>query len=165
MKKFESGKYTNYYVTEEGQVFSQSSYHSSGELKEKKLYKHRRGYIYVRTVCGNRQVHRLVATAFIPNHQNKSFVNHKDCNKHNNHVSNLEWVTAKENTVHAIKNGKIKPFKKNEGNNIKYTNEQCAEAIRLVESGMTYKSAGNMLGMPYSTVAHLIRGSRREITT
>ena len=50
-------------------------------------------------------LHRLVAMTFIPNTENKSEVNHKDGNKCNNCVSNLEWVTRLENQQHAIRMG------------------------------------------------------------
>jgi hypothetical protein len=52
-----------------------------------------------------RTVHRLVAEAFIPNPEKKATVNHKDLNKQNNSVDNLEWLTNKENMQHAFKNG------------------------------------------------------------
>ena len=51
-------------------------------------------------------VHRIVATTFIPNTDPKKiFVNHKDGDKQNNNVSNLEWVTPSENSIHAYQTG------------------------------------------------------------
>ena len=50
-------------------------------------------------------VHRIVAEAFLPNPDGLRFVNHKDSNRTNNAVSNLEWVTSSENRKHGITNG------------------------------------------------------------
>lgn len=60
-------------------------------------------------------VHRLVAMAFIPNFENKPTVNHKDFNRINNHVDNLEWATMEEQVQHNIKN------KPNYAENLKLT--------------------------------------------
>jgi hypothetical protein len=69
------------------------------------------GYCYVKLyVRGKRQkmarVNRLVAEAFIPNPDNMSDVNHKDMNKLNNHVSNLEWTSHADNVKHSYDSGK-----------------------------------------------------------
>jgi len=64
----------------------------------------RNGYMTVDLSSENRvrtsTVHRIVAKVFIPNTENKPQVNHKNGNKSDNRVENLEWVTAKENMVH-----------------------------------------------------------------
>lgn len=57
------------------------------------------------------RVHRAVAITFIPNPENKSEINHIDGNKYNNKLSNLEWVTAKENIRHAWDSGLAKHTK------------------------------------------------------
>lgn len=51
------------------------------------------------------QVHKLVAEAFLPNELNLPTVNHKDGDKHNNNVDNLEWATYSDNNLHAINSG------------------------------------------------------------
>lgn len=51
-------------------------------------------------VCKTKKVHRLVASSFLGNETSEMEVNHIDGNKQNNHVSNLEWVTKRENMKH-----------------------------------------------------------------
>ena len=78
----------------------------------KKPYKDKNGYLIIYSNKKNYKVHRLVALAFIDNPFNKKEVNHKDMNKENNKVENLEWTTHLENMQHAFKNKKIKRYKK-----------------------------------------------------
>ena len=103
----------------------------------------RKGYpsidLYTNGERRTRRVHRLVAEAFIPNPDNKPEVNHIDGNKHNNDVSNLEWVTSKENCRHAWNNGLGKPSRGMLGK----TNPNAgrkSRPIRIVETGEVFNN-------------------------
>ena len=109
-----AGYETHYEVSNLGNVRSieRMVRHAKGgvKLSPSKLLKQGRsknGYLTVSfsvdSIKSNQSVHRLVARAFIPNESNKPQVNHKDGNKHNNHVENLEWMTCSENGLHAYR--------------------------------------------------------------
>ena len=73
---------------------------------------HGTGYRVVRLsrngVVKTHRYHRLVAETLLYNNESKEYVNHIDGDKSNNHPDNLEWVTAKENTKHALSKGLMK---------------------------------------------------------
>lgn len=93
-----------YQVSNTGKVRS-LNYGRTGKVKELVPTPTRNGYLQV-TLCENGEkkpfrVHRLVAQAFLPNPDNLPVINHLDEVKHNNHVSNLEWTTQKENLLYS----------------------------------------------------------------
>ena len=81
----------------------------SGAPRVLKTQTDNKGYHRIRVTIEQEKmtykVHREVAKLFLPNPENLPQVNHKDGNKDNNSVDNLEWVTNKENAHHAIENG------------------------------------------------------------
>ena len=101
MKKEIEGLPRCYLITSDGKIINGETGY---ELKQ---LVNRAGYYYVQfTINGkhySRNVHRLIAEAFIPNPEHKPYINHIDGNRKNNAIENLEWCTAKENTDHAAK--------------------------------------------------------------
>ncbi len=136
-------EFPNYKISNEGKIYSISR----NKMKNLTL---RRGYYTVRLsniVAKTFLVHRLITTLFIPNLENKTSVNHKDGNKLNNKVSNLEWCTNSENISHAYKNklnkgARIRKICKldNEGNVLKVY-DSMGEAARTENIGRGHLSA------------------------
>lgn len=75
------------------------------------------------------KVHREVAKAFLNNPDNKPTVNHKDGNKLNNAVDNLEWSTHTEQMIHAYKNKLATPLKGMNNHLSRLTDDQVAEIL------------------------------------
>jgi hypothetical protein len=95
---------------EEFQDFEASNF---GNIRKKSTQKHlafhlRNGYYACSIYKHTKNVHRIIATTFIENDDPSLIVNHIDGNKLNNNINNLEWVTFKENTKHALENNLVK---------------------------------------------------------
>ncbi len=106
-------------------------------------------------------VHRLVATSFIPNPEGKSQVNHIDGDPSNNHISNLEWVTSKENMRHAID---VLGFNPASGKTYNGSEHVSAVKVRCIDTNRVYDSmrdASDDTGVLRSKLTLVCQGKRR----
>ena len=123
--------FENYLVSSLGNVKT-----INGKLK-KVVYDSKNDYGYVELWKNNKgkkfRIHRLVAETFIPNTLGKEQVNHIDGDKKNNCVSNLEWVTPKENIRHSIEN---------DLSSIKYGSKNLASKLKEEDVKYIRENAG-----------------------
>ena len=152
------GHKTDYTVTTSGDVYS-LNYGRSGKKKKLKQQMSK-GYLYVniyyKKKLYRKLVNRLVAKAFIPNPKNLPEVNHKDGNKENNNVTNLEWVTSKENTFHAFKNNLRYVHKGENATDSKITNKQAHEICKLLEENkLGTREIADKVGVSFAIVSNI----------
>lgn len=102
-------EFTDYEVSDDGRVRFVGGIRKFGHgtryapPAERKPQPHPGGYLQVRLNRRNRYVHRLVALAFLAPKDGCDFVNHKDGDKTNNRVENLEWTTVQGNLIHKVR--------------------------------------------------------------
>lgn len=143
-----------YVISQNGEIRCISAKRRTDVLKQRI---DRSGYRTARLSCNGRTksffVHRLVAMTFIPNPEDKPQVNHKNGNKLDNSVSNLEWSTASENVKHAYGMNLIK---------------SKGRPLLDTSTGKVYcsiKDASLQSGIKYSTLRNYLNGSNPKNPT
>lgn len=104
-------------------------------------------------------VHRLVATAFLGNPENKPSVNHKDGNRANNNLENLEWVTPRENVLHSFKYGVRKQCKEIPKRTI-LTDFQISQIDKLREI-YTVNQIAKLFNIEYQSLKNIIHKKKQ----
>lgn len=105
--------------------------------------------LYHNGTAKNKRIHRLVAEAFLPNESRLPEVNHINGNKTDNKVENLEWVSTKENIIHAYRSG---------------LKVQTRKTPCMRSDGMVYESyldAQNKTGIPAGNISQTCRRKRK----
>lgn len=157
-KKIEGHK--DYGIDENGTVVSFKS-SSDGKIISQFLDKH--GYLQVNLYKENHRKHllvsRLVALTYIPNPEAKPQVNHKDGNKINNNISNLEWCTGSENVKHSFDTGLQKKKYGSESNNAKLNKFQVQRMrlIKEISPSITFRELGNLFSLTRVAASNIIR--------
>lgn len=104
-------------------------------------------------------IHRLVAMHFIENPMNKKEINHKDGNKQNNHVDNLEWVTRSENSQHSYNNGLQISRKGSMHHFAKINESDVLNMFMLYNNGVSRKEIANRYThISYSSICRILKG-------
>lgn len=141
--------YSGYGITSCGKVWS----YKSNKFLSQRYDKY--GYLRVTLINDDKKmktelIHKLVALAYIPNPDGKETVNHKDENKENNCVSNLEWMTRQENL--------------NYGTRGQRQSDKVSKPVRCIETGIIYKNtlvASKEIGISATSIYNCVNGKSK----
>ena len=139
----------DYYADTKGNIYSKRKFKKLTKIKQ---YEDKQGYLRVKISQQTKKVHRLIAQTFIPNPENKSTVNHKNGNKKNNTIKNLEWMTRSENTQHAYNTGLKKGYKGYKKSRIGISNTKRKKWYKLHKKGYSYRKIAKIYGVSHHTI-------------
>lgn len=137
---------------------AKSESRSAQKVPEKilKNWEHNAGYLSVTLSKDGKKkkylVYRLVAQSFIPNPEEKNFVNHIDGDKKNNSVTNLEWTTERENTWHSVYV-------------LKKATTYGIKKVKCLDTGIVYESAAEaerLTGAANQNIIKCCQGKRKH---
>lgn len=134
--------YNNFLISRDGNVYSKISQRQIAILLNPHGYN--RIALTKNTKTRKFYIHRLVAIAYIPNPENYEFVNHKDSNKHNNTVENLEWCSGSMNMKHNA-------IARNQGRRVIQYNQETGKEIAKFN---TVKEASEATGTDKTSIIH-----------
>lgn len=113
---------------------------------------HKEGRLYTR------KLHRIIAEAFIPNPENKPYINHKNCVRTDNRIENLEWCTHKENMQHAFASGSFKnrrPPSGDKNGQAKLKNSDIPVIRKMLSEGMKQKDIALIYGINPTQISQI----------
>lgn len=141
----------HYQINDIGQIYS---------LKSKKFLStpiNSSGYPVVSLWKNNKvkmfSLHRLMALHFIPNPENKPHINHKDSNRRNFYLNNLEWVSSKENVIHGVKFGH--GVKGEKANKSKLTEKEVLKIRKDLTKGISCYKIAKKYKLYISTICRI----------
>lgn len=149
-----NGKFTDYYATEDGHVYSGKTNKTISERMSNQ------GYMLINLsidgICKTYSVHRLIAITFIPNPFNLPEINHKNGKKTDNRIENLEWVDTSRNIKHAYQNNLIHPAR---GKDTKYGRFDESDVItirKLYKDGKSQYKLAKIYNVTRSAIQQIV---------
>lgn len=151
------GSFNGYWVSDQGRVKTEDFNHTKKEGLLK-LFKNVNGYMCCNLMVGGvrkrETVHQLVGRAFIDNPDNLRQLNHISGVKTDNRAVNLEWCTAKHNTLHSIRNG----LGKNNRKQSQLTESERNAILVLMANEVDFQIITKSFGISYHTLKRLKNG-------